>query len=295
MTRPKPPKEMMDYIRRLQFGDSPEKRMANLDVLLRSMKPIAGNPMALPGMREFAEDCPDLLQQGQGMELTAEGIYTLPGLRPTLSQLMAAHYASAMAFWSLGSSDTYAEAPAPEPPTEPFETNMVEPLVGWRAWTLVQRKGAWRIASLNEAIPWPVDEPFEAKCRLDRVARHMEDVPRSTCSCGIYATDAREGVPDGHGIMGTIYGWGRYVRGEMGWRTQYAYPKEFFLASDATPEVISVLRQYHVPIHVDVPTNIYDPREDGYENEYREAETHGHCGAHQEPDAQEDQDADDDA
>lgn len=295
--------ELANYIRRLQFQDSREKRIADLDALLRRTTPAAAgtlaNPMALPGMREFADDCPDLLQHAtDAMKITAQGIYVPPNLDGTLGTLMRMHL-SGTAFWSvLGGviGDAFGvppmPEPEPEPATEPFETNMVEPLVGWRTWWI--SKG--RIRSINTTEPWPTDYPLVARCK-DRGKGHKADIPRTNCTCGIYASDLAENCPEGH-IIGTVYGWGRYVRGDQGWRSEFAYPREFNLvAGQATPDILDVLRQYHVPIKVDVPTQVYDPLEDGYENGYREAEAHGDCGADSLTDARQatgtDGDADD--
>lgn len=87
--------------------------------------------------------------------------------------------------------------------------------------------------------------------------------------------------------MGEVYGWGRYVRGEDGWRSQFSYPKAFHLRKDQSHRV-DMLKQYKVPIYLDTPLNVYDPQEEGYES--RDHQASRSVGTHQEPDADEDED-----
>lgn len=77
-------------------------------------------------------------------------------------------------------------------------------------------------------------------------------------------------------ILGEVFGWGRYVRGGIGWRSQFAYPKSFYLKSSQV-NLIDHLRPYHVPIYVEQPVLIYNPEEDGYEHGTHEA--HRNLGA----------------
>jgi hypothetical protein len=186
------------------------------------------------------------------------------------------------------------ETAAPPRPAEPeFEVNMVEPLVGWRSWEI--HDGPYdRLYSINTMTDWPPDAPLVALCKLSSTPqsrplhRHQEDVPEAHCTCGIYAADERDDIANGD-IVGEVYGWGRYVRGNDGWRAQYAYPKAFHLGRDATPRTLDILRQYHVPIYMDVPTLFYNPEEDGYE--HRNDEADGDRGAGQVADAPQGQDA----
>jgi hypothetical protein len=197
------------------------------------------------------------------------------------------------------------------PDTEPFETNMMEALVGWRAWKLDLKKLALR--SQNDFFS--DDEkhllrpciPMVAECgKISQQIRQTtsfwdpagempvipeHEVPAEHCTCGIYAKDTLEEVIDAkyNGIYGQVYGWGRYVRGDQGWRAQYAYPKRFYLTRDfaraMTPETVDFLREYRVPIFVEQPTMIYNPEEDGYE--YRGNEENWNFGADPESDAEE--------
>lgn len=155
----------------------------------------------------------------------------------------------------------------------PFETNMMEALVGWKAWTVW--KGQLKSSQKSETI-WKPDTALVAKC----VYGGKHEAPIEHCHCGIYGADDRDGtdsyVQDDDDVVGQVSGWGRYVRGEVGWRAQFAYPKNFYLKSNQI-QLIDTLRTFHVPIYIEQPTLIYNPEEDGYE--YGHDETNGNSGA----------------
>jgi hypothetical protein len=159
------------------------------------------------------------------------------------------------------------EQDEPEPPKEvPYEVNMVEALVGWKAWNFDLAEQTLK----TRGYSWPKDAPFEAKCveyRMGKEVAHCKLVPTEDHCCGIYSStreDAKEFL-DEDGILGMVYGWGRYIRGDVGWRAQFAYPK-FFLIKNEQANLIEWLRLYHVPIYIEQPTLIYNPEEDGYEH-----------------------------
>lgn len=143
-----------------------------------------------------------------------------------------------------------------------FEVNLTEALVGWKAWHIKNR----RICSRQETI-WTPCEPVEAKChpRDFDGFKQCGKPPTEIHTCGIYAADDRAAAERHGSVVGQVYGWGRYVRGEDGWRAQYAYPKSFHLRS-WQELLIPVLAAYKVPIFIDQPLQVYDPKEEGYES-----------------------------
>jgi hypothetical protein len=169
-----------------------------------------------------------------------------------------------------------SEEVAKEPEAD-FEVNMVEALVGWRRWIvelelkrLTSQYSHAKVgdATIDRTMVWKPDETARASCG------HCK-VPSIHHNCGIHALDSQSEASRYMGVLGTVYGWGRYVRGELGWRSEFAYPKEFYTV-DEPPEVIEILKLYHVPIYVQQPLCIYDPTEDGYE--YRTTEANGDRG-----------------
>ena len=160
----------------------------------------------------------------------------------------------------------------------PFEVNMVEALVGWKGWKLGDSPiDSGQLISPSYGGVWKPDEPFQATCG------ECTDIPHESHSCGVYATDALDGAK-GYGIVrGEVYGWGRYIRGDKGWRCQFAYPKAFYL-DEGQGHLVEQLRAFHVPVYVKQPMLIYSPEEDGYDGHWN-AETDGDCRAGEESNA----------
>lgn len=148
----------------------------------------------------------------------------------------------------------------PRPIVEPFETNLMEPLVGWRAWHV--KNG--RLTSLFQGVEfWLPEKPFHARC-VPKICAHC---PTMNHTCGIYAKNnfgqVREFLAHGE-ACGIVLGWGRYVRGVDGWRSEFAYPARILIARDSLHD-LEKLKDYHVPLYVMEPMRLYDPSEDGYE------------------------------
>jgi len=174
----------------------------------------------------------------------------------------------------------------PEPPIkETFEVNLTEPLVGWRTWRYLApiNNSRFHLSSIGVGI-W---RPLEA---IKAICQQCEDIPNTFHTCGIYAVDKRENLPTLEGIVGEVYGWGRYVRGSEGWRCQYAYPKAFYLNSTQA-HLARYLREFRVPIYVDVPMLRYDPREDGYTDANRNDQANWDFGTCVQPNSTENQDS----
>ncbi len=159
-------------------------------------------------------------------------------------------------------SPAQVNAPIQTPVTPPspdtaFEVNMMECLVGWKSWSLTQGKSL-PILSPTYPVHWPPGEALVANCH-----HGCKETPNQNCACGIYAVDSRKEALKYGEFMGEVYGWGRYVRGDKGWRAQKAYPKSFYL-EPGQESLIDVLKVYRVPIFIRDPLRVYDPEEDGY-------------------------------
>lgn len=192
-------------------------------------------------------------------------------------------------FWQQGPTIFSSNDPSCVPPKEEvFELNMVTPLAGWRMWSL----HAGLLSSLNEPYLWQPLQAMKAECSpcytgLERKGHEHGVAVYENCSCGIYATDEKATAEDQDGtVLGEIWGWGRYVRGNRGWRAEFAYPKSFCLASHQS-DLVSVLKKYKVPIFVQQPIQVYSPAEDGYD-EYRRDNPNWHSGADEDSGAAED-------
>jgi hypothetical protein len=99
----------------------------------------------------------------------------------------------------------------------------IDPVVGWRAWSVMEHGGSYRLASLTRRAEWPPGEPFTAACD-----RHTEAVPSERCTCGVYAaTDPRDLARLGRiagAAVGEVSLWGSVVQHSRGVRGGRAYP-----------------------------------------------------------------------
>jgi hypothetical protein len=132
----------------------------------------------------------------------------------------------------------------------------VEPLVGWRCWAAAWVEGELRLCSPIYALLWPFRDPVQAECQaghkslLSRRRPPEHSAPHEGCGCGIYAADsprravsflprASSDVVPGEivePVLGRVSVWGRVLECEHGWRAEYAYPLELYLAvQDSRP------------------------------------------------------------
>lgn len=149
----------------------------------------------------------------------------------------------------------------------------VEPFVAYRAWN-------WNsegITSLNRAM-WTPKQAFEAQCPQHEDLRSMQaasntpearafwaknehHVPDPNCTCGMYAGINMQHLIDinyiQRGIHGEVSLWGRLYRHTLGWRAQYAYPKNFIVPANMIPVRIDeakrrldVLTEFEVEIYL---------------------------------------------
>jgi hypothetical protein len=114
----------------------------------------------------------------------------------------------------------------------------IEPVIGWRSWTL---RDPELIASIAKDVPWPPRCAVPARClahdhgiisymtTTKRVAPHSEG-PERGCTCGYWAL--KEMPEPGNPVVGTVKLWGGIVEGEHGYRGQYAYPDHLYLIDD---------------------------------------------------------------
>ena len=118
----------------------------------------------------------------------------------------------------------------------------IDPVVGWRMWSLVPaaghgvESGAWVLGSPFVPAEWLPCVPLLATCRVCR------ESPTRECSCGVYAyltSPFVEDAPLSVGarprriaraaafmpcVIGQVAGWGRVVQHTKGWRAAKVYP-----------------------------------------------------------------------
>ena len=122
----------------------------------------------------------------------------------------------------------------------------ISPVVACRVWR-------WKetgLQSLN-GEPWLPDRPVEARCRVAPAARHVSvvhrpaEVPDRNCTCGLYAAKNLEHLQQlgyvSYGVCGEVYLWGTVVEHRLGWRAQFAYPKNLILPLSLLPFTLAEL------------------------------------------------------
>lgn len=128
----------------------------------------------------------------------------------------------------------------------------IEPFVAYRAWNWL---ADGTLTSLNQAV-WTPRQPFEATCAHAERNQGMlaacsspaakefweqqaHRVPDPDCTCGMYAGINMQHLLDinyiQRGIHGEVHLWGRLMRHTLGWRAQFAYPKNFVVPADMLP------------------------------------------------------------
>jgi hypothetical protein len=141
----------------------------------------------------------------------------------------------------------------------------ISPIVGYRVWTL----STMGLKSLC-GEQWHPAQSLKARCRASAVVGRAEvvhdahDVPQANCTCGIYAVKTldhfRSAGYERFGICGEVFLWGKVVEHELGYRAQFAYPKNLFLSSDSLPFTLAeiqsrlkMLTTYRIDIFVADP------------------------------------------
>jgi hypothetical protein len=134
----------------------------------------------------------------------------------------------------------------------------VVPLVGYREWAVeFDHDDRPSLRSLFHPTTWPWDRVLGAVCLRPLIWHGRSDVahdgvPDPTCECGIYAFrrpdfETLRGAK-GRKARGVVRGWGRYVLGSAGWRSEFAA----VAAVAADPEAPDVSRalaeRYGVPL-----------------------------------------------
>ncbi|MGC1647738.1 MAG: hypothetical protein WA741_18100, partial [Candidatus Sulfotelmatobacter sp.] len=117
----------------------------------------------------------------------------------------------------------------------------ISPIVGYRVWT-------WDTTGLKSlcAKRWHPGQALEARCKASAVvgtiagrtvkANDIHDAPEENCTCGVYAAKTfdhfRRGGYERYGIHGEVYLWGKVVEHELGYRAQFAYPRNLVIPTE---------------------------------------------------------------
>jgi hypothetical protein len=112
----------------------------------------------------------------------------------------------------------------------------VSPIVAYRVW----RWDGPGLASLLRGESWPTGHALTAQCnRVPGLCvgsdNNGHQAPKESCTCGIYAARSLDQLREmryaalaicGEAYLcGEVYLWGVVVELKLGWRAQFAYPK----------------------------------------------------------------------
>lgn len=134
-----------------------------------------------------------------------------------------------------------------------------EALTAHRAWNCV---GDGLLVGVTHSMAWPPMEPHIAQC-AEAEGSHLQNgrylpAPIYDCSCGTYAMKQMTRETFGCGcyacqlqwngtVWGTVSLWGKVIEHKLGYRAQYAYPKELWSRSQERARQVEQL--YGVPCH----------------------------------------------
>ncbi len=120
--------------------------------------------------------------------------------------------------------------------------------IGWRGWHVKRQGARVFLASVVQKVVWPGGEPLEAFCPKTHVA------PGRQCTCGVYAARTLEHLREidyhAEGVLGEVHLWGSIVPGELGWRAQYAYPKQLYVPHKNYLLAAPLKLTYGVPVRI---------------------------------------------
>jgi hypothetical protein len=133
------------------------------------------------------------------------------------------------------------------------------PVLGWRAWAVMETAAGLRLGSVLYDEVWGPGTTALAVCRRreDFFAEPIppHPTPSSECGCGFHAArDAADALSYLRGrnepatvcrILGEVALWGRLVETEAGWRAAAAYPVRLYAPDAAIAETLGV---YGVPV-----------------------------------------------
>jgi hypothetical protein len=139
-----------------------------------------------------------------------------------------------------------AAQPSPRPSGAPLS---IEPVIGWRTWSIGWNGDGAYLASPMQVYDWQPMQPNRARCR----SHFGRQLPNLGCGCGFYAVSHLQRLPvavaSGFsiGAVGSVAMWGRVVEHTAGYRGQLAYPDRIRLVCGRC----LVARRDGVPTHIE--------------------------------------------
>lgn len=159
--------------------------------------------------------------------------------------------------------------------------DLIEPITGYRVWLSGDQEAFGpsvgnsaspafqlrpdRLCSFQTTEFWQPRKPIRANCKLKgsymltgvEAVPVPQEVPAKTCSCGVWAVRSMADLqavlaiyyhdfdPADAIVLGSVHLWGRVIEHELGYRAEFAYPKEIWALR---PEQEELGRIYGVPV-----------------------------------------------
>lgn len=149
-----------------------------------------------------------------------------------------------------------------------------EALTGYRVWSCFPNG---LLMGVTHSMAWPPMEPHVAQCSEVEQSHLLNGrylpAPVYECSCGVYVLKQEDKAVHASptcdcyacksqwfgSVWGTCYIWGKVIEHRLGYRAQYAYPKELWSYSSERAKLVEQL--YGVPCHLEKMPE----RKEGYE------------------------------
>lgn len=150
---------------------------------------------------------------------------------------------------------------------------VVGPVIGLRAWRIVETPEGHRLSGVVHRAQWPAGDELVARCLAGGKVNRAHFSPKGKCQCGIYAaTDPatlraylspgapyvawkswvhQQQQPD-RMVIGTAKLWGRVVEHAHGYRASHAYPGLIVVSARTAnaDEIAHSLGAYGVPVEI---------------------------------------------
>ncbi len=138
--------------------------------------------------------------------------------------------------------------------------DFIAPVLGWRAWQVVEEDGELLLSSVVLPLLWLPGEETRAECHPG-----LHTAPQLHCVCGLYAgATAQHAEPylDGYKhligaspvVLGRVAVWGTVIDCADGWRASHAYPNHLFVPARGVSrdphELRLALARYGVPVEL---------------------------------------------
>jgi hypothetical protein len=134
--------------------------------------------------------------------------------------------------------------------------DMMEEIIGWRAWAVEQRGDELELRSTTWTFVWPKKAWAVATCAV-QTNRH--NPPGEKCSCGLYAATSRDQLlamryyqfrAEYDFVIGEVGLAGKVIPGTRGWRAEKARVAKVYVPYPRWRLADLIMDQFGVPVQL---------------------------------------------